>query len=62
LDDESKNNLNQNTLLGTPLYMSPQILNNENYSIKTDVWSLGIIFYELVSGVHPWPVPKNSLP
>jgi serine/threonine protein kinase len=38
------------SLVGTPLYMSPEILNNQKYSSKTDVWSLGFIFYEVLFG------------
>ena len=33
------------TNLGTPNYMSPQMLLEKNYSSKTDVWSLGVIFF-----------------
>ncbi|KAM3143963.1 hypothetical protein pb186bvf_004014 [Paramecium bursaria] len=40
--------------IGTPLYMSPQVIGQENYSIKTDCWSLGCIFYEMLYGKTPW--------
>lgn len=40
--------------IGTPLYMSPQILAGRNYTCKCDVWSLGIIFYELLNDITPW--------
>lgn len=43
------------TLVGTPLYMSPQILKHENYTTKCDVWSLGLIYYEMLFGKAPWP-------
>jgi serine/threonine protein kinase len=33
------------TVIGTPLYMSPQILSKQSYSSKCDIWSIGIIFY-----------------
>ena len=36
--------------LGTPLYCSPQILMNQPYTSKTDVWSLGVILYEILIG------------
>ncbi len=36
------------TQIGTPYYMSPEIMNNQKYNSKTDIWSLGIILYELV--------------
>jgi serine/threonine protein kinase len=45
--------------VGTPLYMSPQILSNTTYTEKTDVWSLGILLYEMLVGEVPWRV--NSI-
>lgn len=42
------------TLVGTPLYMSPQLLKKEPYSSKSDVWSLGVIYFELLFGRTPW--------
>lgn len=34
--------------------MSPQILAKEPYNSKCDIWSVGVIFYELLVGRHPW--------
>ena len=33
------------TVLGTPLYMAPEILNKRKYNNKTDIWSLGVVLY-----------------
>lgn len=33
------------TLVGSPIYMCPQILNGLAYSTKCDVWSVGVIIY-----------------
>ena len=33
------------TIVGTPLYMSLQILKNQPYSSKCDIWALGFIYY-----------------
>lgn len=38
------------TQLGTPLFMAPEIFNRENYSYKVDVWSLGALSYEILTG------------
>ena len=40
--------------VGTPLYMSPQILMSERYTTKSDIWSFGFIFYEILYGKTPW--------
>ena len=42
------------TCVGSPIYMAPQILDKKDYSAKCDIWSLGIIFYELLHGNVPW--------
>ena len=42
------------TFVGTPIYMSPQVLNQKQYTSKTDVWSLGVMYYELLFGRLPF--------
>ena len=43
-----------NDFMGTPLYLSPEIIENKSYSFKTDIWSLGIIFFEMMNLNHPF--------
>ncbi len=42
------------TVCGTPLIMAPEILNGKLYNHKADVWSLGIVFFELLTGFTPF--------
>ena len=39
---------------GSPHWMSPQVILNKNYDMKTDIWSLGITCLELVEGEPPF--------
>ncbi|RLN95567.1 hypothetical protein BBJ28_00011425 [Nothophytophthora sp. Chile5] len=41
------------TLVGSPLYMSPELLESEPHGLATDIWSLGCVLYELLSGGGP---------
>lgn len=46
-----QNNLAQ-TLIGTPFYMSPELLLGKGYSFPSDIWATGCILYELLTGKH----------
>ena len=37
------------TQVGTPYYMPPEICNNSRYNSKCDIWSLGVMLYELMA-------------
>ena len=39
--------INASTVIGTPYYFSPEIINGEPYNYKTDIWSLGVVLYEM---------------
>jgi serine/threonine protein kinase len=49
--------VSEETLLtncGTPVYMAPEIWGGKPYTLKVDVWSIGIVMYYLLSGAHPF--------
>ena len=50
------------TICGTPLVMAPEVLNGKMYNHKADVWSLGIVFFEMITGFTPFTGrDKNDL-
>jgi len=56
-DELAKMNL---SMVGTRYYVSPQILDDTAYSTKNDVWSAGIILYEMLMKKKPWEVDTND--
>jgi serine/threonine-protein kinase ULK/ATG1 len=40
----------ENFSVGSPLYMSPEAYRNNQYSIKSDIWAVGITLYEMLIG------------
>lgn len=43
-----------NTVCGTPVYMAPEILGYRQYGVEADLWSIGVIFLEMIVGNLPW--------
>jgi calcium-dependent protein kinase len=46
--------------LGSPMYMSPEIVLREDYDRRCDVWAVGVIVYILVSGYPPFYAEKRG--
>ena len=42
------------TQLGTALTMAPEVHKGENYGLKADLWSLGVVYYQLIYGYYPY--------
>lgn len=49
------------TFLGTVMYMSPERVKGEKHSFQTDIWSLGIIFYQLATLRYPYENEKKRI-
>ena len=48
------------TMLGTPHYLAPEVLTGKGYSFAVDLWSLGVLTYELISGYFPFGNEKDD--
>ncbi|KAG1694463.1 hypothetical protein DVH05_021271 [Phytophthora capsici] len=48
------------TVIGTPLYMAPEVLDGKEYSFSSDVWALGCVLYELCTGKPPFTASTTA--
>jgi len=42
------------TIIGTPHYMAPEIIQGKGYTMSVDLWSVGICLYEFMGGGVPF--------
>lgn len=44
----------QSTLIGTPGYVAPEVVNHEMYGAPVDMWAVGVLLYIMLSGKMPF--------
>jgi serine/threonine protein kinase len=54
-----KPGMDMHSMLGTPYYMAPEILDGRPYNEKADLWSAGIILFQIVCGCVPFPAREQ---
>ncbi|MCB9436627.1 MAG: protein kinase [Anaerolineales bacterium] len=55
-------NLNEieDGITGSPAYMSPEQIKGKAITAQSDIYALGVVMYEVLSGRHPFPEPRIS--
>jgi serine/threonine protein kinase len=59
-DAASQNLTKVGGIIGTPKYLAPEQIGGQPASPQSDVWSLGVLFYEMLTGVEPFD--SDSIP
>ena len=42
------------TVCGTPIYLAPEMISNSGHDEKVDIWCIGVLLFELMTGMQPW--------
>ena len=53
-------NVFANTSIGTPYYMSPEIVNGTPYNYSVDFWALGCLIFKMLTNKYPFEAPNMS--
>jgi mitogen-activated protein kinase kinase kinase len=51
----ANNNKHRPSLQGSVFWMAPEVVKQTSYTRKADIWSLGCLVVEMMTGTHPFP-------
>uniref|UniRef100_A0A3Q3C3D0 non-specific serine/threonine protein kinase n=1 Tax=Haplochromis burtoni TaxID=8153 RepID=A0A3Q3C3D0_HAPBU len=54
-----QNNMMAATLCGSPMYMAPEVIMSQNYDAKADLWSIGTIVFQCLTGKAPFQTSSH---
>lgn len=61
LNEEADHQTETASMLLTPTYASPEQVRSDPLTVATDIYSLGVLLYELLAGEHPYWTPGGAV-
>lgn len=49
------------SILGTYITMAPQVIQGKPYGLGADIWSIGVVFYQMIFGEYPYKAHNQKL-
>ncbi|KAN0065482.1 hypothetical protein ACQY0O_001318 [Thecaphora frezii] len=46
-------NVSRRSVVGTPYWMAPEVIRADSYDVRCDIWSLGVVLWEMIEGDPP---------
>ena len=50
----NRSDMKRTTMCGTPIYLAPELVNNYGHDHRVDIWCIGVLMFELLTGQTPW--------
>ena len=50
----NRSDMKRTTMCGTPIYLAPELVNNYGHDHRVDIWCIGVLMFELLTGQPPW--------
>lgn len=58
---EALNKDKTKSLAGTPCWMAPEVIKEIPYGRQIDIWSIGCLVIEMLTGEHPWANKRSTV-
>jgi serine/threonine protein kinase len=59
-DTSAQSSITQQQVMGTPAYMSPEQCSGDAIDTRSDIYAMGVMLYQMLTGRHPFPIDPSD--